>query len=186
MYSSPWLAVAVYVRAPVAEAPIIALIAANSDSTLRNSHRPRSPRFTIAERPSTMCVCGEIGYAQMTSGRHIATAAATAWEPSICLSTGELRSVGDDGERGLGRTGVALAHLAGELLANRRRQRGQRDDLGERDESAEERRVGERAADVLARQHGRGQGERPVAAEALHEIVEAERGQRALGVDKDI
>jgi hypothetical protein len=29
-----------------------------------------------------MCVCGEIGYAQMTSGRHSATASATAREPS--------------------------------------------------------------------------------------------------------
>ena len=29
-----------------------------------------------------MCVWGEIGYAQMTSGRHNATASATAREPS--------------------------------------------------------------------------------------------------------
>ena len=38
-----------------------------------------------------MCVCGEIGYAEITSGRHSATASATAREPSICLSTGRLR-----------------------------------------------------------------------------------------------
>ena len=34
MYKSPWLAVAVYARAPVAEAPIATDIAANSLSTL--------------------------------------------------------------------------------------------------------------------------------------------------------
>ena len=61
MNSSPWLAVAVYVRAPVADAPMHADIAANSHSTLRNSQEPSSPAFTICERPSTMWVCGEIG-----------------------------------------------------------------------------------------------------------------------------
>ena len=82
MYSRPWLAVAVYARAPVAEAPIDADIAANSDSTLTNSHGESSPPLTSCERFSTMCVCGEIGYAQITSGRHSATASATAREPS--------------------------------------------------------------------------------------------------------
>jgi hypothetical protein len=33
-----------------------------------------------------MCVCGVIGYAQITSGRLSATASATARDPSICLS----------------------------------------------------------------------------------------------------
>jgi hypothetical protein len=61
MYSSPWLAVAVYERAPAALAPIATDMAANSDSTLTNSHEPRRSYFTIAESPSTMCVCGEIG-----------------------------------------------------------------------------------------------------------------------------
>jgi hypothetical protein len=37
------------------------LIAANSLSTLMNSQRSRLPSFTICPRPSTMCVCGEIG-----------------------------------------------------------------------------------------------------------------------------
>ena len=58
MYSRPWLAVAVYARAPVAEAPIATDIAANSDSTLTNSHGASSPVFTSCERFSTMCVCG--------------------------------------------------------------------------------------------------------------------------------
>ena len=41
--------------------PIATDMAANSDSTLMYSHGERSPRFTIAESPSTMCVWGEIG-----------------------------------------------------------------------------------------------------------------------------
>ena len=47
--------------APAAEAPMATLSAANSDSTLMNSHRASAPDFTISPRPSTMCVCGEIG-----------------------------------------------------------------------------------------------------------------------------
>src|SRR5580692_9668782 len=90
MNSSPWLAVAVYARAPVAEAPIATDIAANSDSTLMNSHGASCPLLTSVERASTMCVCGEMGYAQMTSGLDKATASATAREPSTCLSTDDL------------------------------------------------------------------------------------------------
>ncbi len=36
-------------------------IAANSDSTLTNSHGVSAPLFTFSESASTMCVCGEIG-----------------------------------------------------------------------------------------------------------------------------
>ena len=61
MYRSPWLAVAVYARAPAAEAPIAADIAENSDSTLRYSHGASSPVRTRSERFSTMWVWGEIG-----------------------------------------------------------------------------------------------------------------------------
>jgi hypothetical protein len=61
MNSSPWLAVAVYERAPAADAPIATDIAANSDSTLMNSHGASLPALTIRPSPSTMCVCGEIG-----------------------------------------------------------------------------------------------------------------------------
>jgi hypothetical protein len=60
-------------------------MAANSDSTFRNSAFS-SPFFTIAPSASTMWVCGVMGYAQITCGRHIATVSATAREPSICLS----------------------------------------------------------------------------------------------------
>ena len=51
MYSSPWLAVAVYARAPVALAPIATDIAANSDSTLTNSQCSRWPAFTSGGEP---------------------------------------------------------------------------------------------------------------------------------------
>jgi hypothetical protein len=69
-----------------AEAPIATDIAANSESTLMYSHGASWPDFTNSLSASTMWVCGEIGYAQMTSGRHSATVSATAREPSICLS----------------------------------------------------------------------------------------------------
>jgi len=83
MYSSPWLAVAAYARAPAADAPMATDIAANSDSTLMNSHGVRRPDFTSRLSASTMWVCGEIGYAQITSGLQRATVAATPADPSI-------------------------------------------------------------------------------------------------------
>src|SRR3982751_1060686 len=133
MYSRPWLAVAVYVRAPAAEAPMHTDMAANSGSTLRNSHGASAPVFTSADRPSTMCVWGEIGYAPITSGRHSATVSATAREPSICLSMPlslsgggghatrriprasrvVFRSGADARVRRVRGCDVALAHLAG-------------------------------------------------------------------------
>src|SRR5215211_7315314 len=93
-------------------------IAANSLSTLRNSQVPSAPVFTICESPSTIWVCGEIGYAQMTSGRHAATVSATAREPSICLGIDRLHA-SDDLVRGLRRRGVAGRRRSGEALMNR-------------------------------------------------------------------
>ena len=58
-------------------------IAANSDSVLMNSHGARRPDFTSRLSASTMWVCGEIGYAQITSGRQRATMTATSADPSI-------------------------------------------------------------------------------------------------------
>src|SRR5262252_5549827 len=87
MKSRPWLAVAVYVRTPAADAPIASDIAPNSDSAVTYSQGARVPAATISASASTMWVCGEIGYAGMTCGRHRATASATARDPSICLST---------------------------------------------------------------------------------------------------
>src|SRR4051794_12759153 len=92
-------------------------IAANSDSTLRYCVDPRSPDFTIAESFSTMWVCGEIGYAQITSGRLAAIAAATACEPSICRSTDGLHDVLVGGSRG---GDVAVGQPGVELLADGR------------------------------------------------------------------
>jgi len=60
--------------------------AANSDSTLMNSQFFRWPSLTISPRPSTIWVCGVIGYAQITSGRQSAMVSAIACEPSACFS----------------------------------------------------------------------------------------------------
>src|SRR5574344_2532332 len=86
MYNRPCEAVAVYVLAPPTSEPIATEIALNSDSTFRNSQSFSVHVFTNLHKFSTMWVCGEIGYAQTTPGRHNATASATPSEPSICLS----------------------------------------------------------------------------------------------------
>ena len=52
---------AVNARAPATEAPMATDMAANSDSTLMNSHGASSPVFTISPSASMMWVCGEIG-----------------------------------------------------------------------------------------------------------------------------
>src|SRR3954451_11643638 len=75
-------------------------IAENSDSTLMYSQGASVSVFTSADSASTMCVCGEIGYAAITSGRHSATASATAREPSVCLSMGPLADQVVGGARG--------------------------------------------------------------------------------------
>src|SRR6476619_6371349 len=62
--------------------------APNSDSTIRYSHGASSPEATSSDSASTMWVCGEMGYAATTCGRHRATVSATAREPSSCLSMG--------------------------------------------------------------------------------------------------
>src|SRR4051794_38788859 len=93
-------------------------IAANSDSTFTNSHGARSPLLTIAESASTMCVCGEIGYAPITSGRQRATASATAREPSSCLSMRRLRELRAHVLEGVVRGGgVGLPDLPWEAVA---------------------------------------------------------------------
>src|SRR5262245_30227489 len=117
MNSRPWEQVAVYVRAPAADAPMAAESAPNSDSTIRYSHGSSSPVRTRSERCSTMWVWGEIGYALITSGRQSATDWAIAREPSSCLSTGHLPDLMlNDFEGGIGRQHVALCDLTGELL----------------------------------------------------------------------
>src|ERR1041384_2437172 len=98
-------------------------IAANSDSTFTNSHGASSPVLTSCESPSTMCVCGEMGYAAITSGRHSATVSATARATSICLRMSRLR---EEGERVVGRGDVCGGRRVGEALADRQLDRGER------------------------------------------------------------
>src|ERR1035441_1556966 len=142
MKSSPWLAVAVKARAPAAEAPIETDIAANSDSTLMNSHGERVPAFTIAPIASMMCVWGEMGYAQTTSGRQRATVSATAREPSICRSTDQLLFCKCDESIGSGGGGgVALTDYAREAFADRRIDGVECDLTGQCRGPAEQRRV---------------------------------------------
>src|SRR4051794_15164712 len=177
MNSRPWLAVAVYVRAPVADAPIATDMAANSDSTLTYSHGARSPVRTSPESASTMCVCGEIGYAGMTSGRHRATVSATAREPSICLS-GMERSFHEGVRRD---RGCAVAHGdgTGEARLDGGGHRPQRDDAAERSEAAEQGGVRERPAQVLAREVGGGDGH-----QVEVDVLEPELRHGPRGVDQ--
>ena len=78
----PWDVVAEYTRLPAADAPIQQESAENSDSTQMYSASSR-PSATMDASPSTMWVCGVIGYAEMTCGRQSRTVSATAMDPSI-------------------------------------------------------------------------------------------------------
>src|SRR5215831_9112538 len=179
MKSSPWLLVAVYVRTPAAEAPIATDSAANSDSTLMYSQFAISPAFTISPRPSTMCVCGVIGYAQITCGRHSAIVSATAREPSICLSIDRLPG-GDRGAESFGcRRDVLVRDGSGEFLADRGDDRIERDQSGDGRERTEQRHVGHRTADMFDRDLGRRQCEEPVTLHAVHEAPQAKLIGRA-------
>src|SRR5271166_4902989 len=106
----------------------------------------------------------------MTSGRHSATASATAREPSSWRSSEPsawrctcqlLQLCRDPVVRGARGGYVALGDgvLEGEALADRAFDGGQRDDAGERGEAAEQRGVGDRPAGVLARELGGGHGQ---------------------------
>src|SRR5688572_2510856 len=156
MNSSPWLAVAVYERAPVAEAPIATDIAANSDSTLMNSHGASSPVFTSCESASTMCVCGEMGYAAITSGRQQAIVSATAREPSSCLGIDGLQ---DECVGGRGGGDVRLRQRRREPVADRGGDGVERDELGDSGQGAEQRGVRQRPPEVLARDLRRRHGD---------------------------
>src|SRR5574341_430944 len=78
--ASPCDVVEEYVRAPAALEPISAEMAENSDSTFIYSQFI-SPSATNWDRSSTICVCGVMGYADITLGLHTLTAWATAYEP---------------------------------------------------------------------------------------------------------
>ncbi len=84
-------------------------------STLMNSQGVSEPFFTSLPSPLTMCVCGEIGWAQITSGRLSATASATACEPSICLRMATLFKGRDRQHFGCGDQALAAASVNSKL-----------------------------------------------------------------------
>ena len=154
MYSSPWLDVAVYARAPAADAPIAADIAPGSDSTIRYSHGASSPMRTRSSA-STMCVCGEIGYAEITSGRQSATALATG-ERAFDLATDDLRCLElRGGVRRLRGNDVARRDLRFEARSDGGRDRRDRDDARQRSGTTQQGGVRQGPAEVLARELGR-------------------------------
>src|ERR1019366_8030565 len=125
-----------------------------------NSQGESKPVFTIAPTASMMWVWGEMGYAQTTSGRHSATVSATAREPSIWRSMKRLLFLLNDvPERRRGRGGVALANDAFESIAKRPVEGLERDLVGQRRESTQQRGVGQWSAEVFHRELGRGAGE---------------------------
>src|SRR5947208_10363538 len=166
-------------------------MAADSDSTLRNSALSSS-LFTIADSASTMWVCGVIGYAQITCGRHIATASATARDPSICLSIGLCLSseclslVPDEVECGPGGGAIALRDLPGEPLVDRGQHRVQADRPGQRGEPAEQGGAGQRSAEVGHGQRAGRDDQEPVPAEAGGELAQAQLGEAAGGGDEHV
>src|SRR5689334_16248691 len=103
-------------------------MAANSDSTVRNSQWGIRPCRTIDPTASTMCVWGVIGYAGTTLGRQRATASAIAREPSIwSRMLAHRQPVVRRPRRG----NVAFCDLALEPAADGLLQAGQPDPLGE-------------------------------------------------------
>src|SRR3546814_643294 len=163
------------------------LIAANSLSTLMNSHGASAPLLTRSPSPSTICVCGEIGYAQITSGRHSATASATAREPSVCLSMGRLLHPALDARKCLaGGREVGGGHLALELDADRVRHCIERDQARQRREAAQQHRIGQRSAQVLERDLGCRQGDQPLPTIALLDFTKAQFIEAATAVDQHI
>src|SRR5690349_14738045 len=159
-------------------------MAPNSDSTMRYSHDVSSPVRTRSARDSTMCVCGEMGYAAITSGRHSVTARATACEPSIWLSIGQPpQGRADVLVGGPGGPGVAGPHLAGKPVPDRVAHRAERYLTGERGEGTEQCRVRQRATEVLPRDLGGGHGDRVLAREPLDQFLEPELVEGARGVE---
>src|SRR6188472_2297397 len=112
------------------------------------SHGASSPALTSAESASTMCVCGEIGYAATTSGRQRATVSATAREPSSCLRMNGSRHMIP---AVVGGCGVAFGEPLGEPLCDRRIERCTRDGGGHGGERTEERGAGQWPAEPAAR-----------------------------------
>src|ERR1700693_5729183 len=85
----------------------------------------------------------------MTCGRQSATASATACEPSVCLSIDRFLRLDRKLKRFRGGGDILLGDHSGKFLADRRKDRCQRDHAGDRGEPSEERRIRHRAADML-------------------------------------
>src|SRR5262245_57806584 len=96
---------------------------------------------------------------------------------------GLVHLVGDVRERRRRRGDVAVAELPGEGLPDRRGDRVERDPAGDRRETAEERGVRHRAADVLERELGGGNRAQALRPEPARELADAELVEAAPGVD---
>jgi hypothetical protein len=120
----------------------------------------------MAPIASMMCVWGEMGYAQTTSGLQRATVSATALDPSICRSTFELLFGLDDqlvGRRGRG--DVSFCGGAREPLSYGERYGLEGDLRGERREAAEQHGIGQGATEVLECEFRCWSGKKPFAVE---------------------
>src|SRR6266567_3785366 len=140
--------------------------AANSDSTLMNSHPPSSPPFTNSPSPSTMCVCGVMGYAQMTCGRQSAIASATAREPSICLSMRGLPAAAYDCVRLDGCTDILFRDCRRKFLTDGGDHGLELEHAADGGKGAEQRHVRDGPADMLQCELGRGHCREAVVPEA--------------------
>ena len=163
-------------------------IAANSDSTLMNSQRAERARLHHLAQP-----LDDVGLRRDRVGAdHLRPAQGDGFGDGVrafsllehvrprVISTAHVR-VGR-----AGRGDVALGHLAGELFADRRGHRLERDPPRHRGESAQQRRVGHRPADVLEREVGRRHACTGVPAASLREFADAEFVEGARGVDEDV
>src|SRR6185369_5193800 len=136
----------------------------------------------IRPSPSTMWVCGEIGYAQITSGRQRATASATAAEPSTCLSMLVLpMPCFDEIVSGGGGGDIRVGDARAETFPDCRADRVERNPSGRRRQRTEQRGVRQRLADIRERKLGRRHRGH---CSACREILESELGDRAGSIDQ--
>src|SRR5438093_12156529 len=140
--------------------------AANSDSTLMNSQPWRSPDLTISPKPSTICVCGVMGYAQMTCGRQSAMASATAREPSICLSMHGLQAAGHHRVRLHRSDNVLFRDRGRKFFTDGCNHRLELEHAADGGKGAEQRHIRNRSADVLQRELGGGHRREAITPEA--------------------
>ena len=132
-----------------------------------------------------MWVCGVIGYAQITCGRHSATASATAREPSICLSMRRSARLASPWRTPLPpRATLGSAMRSGNFSRMAAIDRLEPDEAGERGEAASSGDVGHRASDVLLRELGRRAACTCAIARAAHESASPSVVDAARRVDE--